>query len=74
METEGLEKVIDKETAKLAGRLMIPVYGALVMYNEFLNDSLYPKPMTALASLSFNVAVLGLELNLIYGVMYRITH
>lgn len=69
----GIENIIDKETAKLAGKMLIPIYNGVVAY-RFLHDSNAPKYMRAIVSCFYAVSTLSLELSLVQGIMYRITN
>ena len=67
----GIETIIDKETAKLAGKMLIPVYGGAVVYKEVLSESWAPKYVRALACTYYAVAALTLEINIAHSI-YRI--
>ena len=63
----GIEKILDKESVKLAGKMLIPVYGGAVVYKEVLSESWAPKYVRALACTYYAVAALDLEVQLIYS-------
>lgn len=62
----GIETIIDKESAKLAGKLLVPVYAGVVAYNEMLKDTPHSKYVKVAASTFLAVATLNLEVQLIY--------
>jgi len=63
----GIETIIDKETAKLAGKMIVPIYGGVVAYKKILPESWAPKYVRALACTYYAVAALDLEVQLIYS-------
>ncbi len=63
----GIENIIDKETVKLAGKLLVPVYSGVVAYNEMLQDSPHSRYVRLAASTFLAAATLNFEVQLIYS-------